>query len=215
MNSISKLIIGLASALVIVGCGSSPTKYSSEPAKKVVTNSSGVIAWNGEDKAAGASWAQANGDSSNTAEVNPQSKESYSSDTALHFKAKGNDWAGFGWNWENWAEGVGLDTSNYQNLTFMLKVVGKKLPHGGAISAALTSGGPGKQGSNFVSLGDFTDESFINGEWHKITIPISVFVENVGDDAPLDPTLVNGFGMGAWTDSFIDVEYFIDDIGFE
>ena len=194
------LVAGLAA------CGSTLTSDTAA--------SDGLVVWNGEDRAGGSSWAQANLES-DRAEVNIGFGTAHSGNSALHFKAAGSQWMGFGWNWHGYAQGVGTDGTDYTNLSFMIKVAGKKLPRPNGFSAQLASAGPGNQRSKTIGIVDFGGENILDGEWHKITMPLSVFLANSDNADPIDPSLLSELSIGAWSADYVDFEAFIDSITLE
>ena len=213
MNIISKTIMSAAALALVVGCSSTGEQSSSSSSSSSAAPG-GLVVFNGEDKRAGGSWAVTTLDV-DRAEVAIEQGEAFSGDSALHFQAAGSQWMGFGWNYQNWAPGIGTDTTKYSNLVFMMKVGGAKPPAPSSVTANMSSAGPGKQGSSFVSVAEYGGASLPDGQWHKITMPIALFVNSPGDNDPLDPTLVNEVGFGAWTEDYLDFEYYVDDIRFE
>lgn len=199
-------VVPVLLSTLLTACGSTETLESS--------SSKGFVLWNGEDKASGSSWAQANV-SSDSAEVAVETGVAHSGSTALHFKAAGSQWMGFGWNWHAYAGGVGTDATEYANISFMIKVEGEKLPRPNSITAQLASAGPGDQRSKSVNIADFGGENAVNGEWHKITMPLAVFLAKSDDSDLLDPALLSELSIGSWSADYINFSIYIDTIALE
>lgn len=208
MNKTSTLLVLSFVAYLsgLAGCSSSETVTPG--------SSAGLVVWNGEEKSGGSSWAEANLDS-DRAEVAVETGVAHSGNTALHFKAAGSQWMGFGWNWHAYAGGVGTDATDYTNISFMLKVDGQKLPRPNGFTAQLASAGPGNQRSNSVNIVDFGGENAVNGEWHKISIPLAVFLAKADNSDLLDPALLSELSIGAWSADYVDFDVYIDTITLE
>ena len=232
MKSIASLAqlsaAGLSAAgLLLLGCLEPPIPANSADESAAVTSKTAaaaaaapaeLIVWNGETAhAAGSGWASCQDESAGACEAQLEALPGVGRDggVALHFKARGSEWMGFGWNWFNWwPKDAGTDISERKSLALAIKVQGVagKSPEPFTIKIAL--GGSARDGQDATQAIPFVDhsEDFADGEWHDVTLPIGAMLRGTGER--FDTYRAWSFTVGAWNQGERQYEIFVDDVRF-
>jgi len=166
-----------------------------------------IVVWDGEQASKGAGWVNPK-----TCTFGPQTVEAHSGNTALEFKFKAGsekDWPGAGWNWCAFQSGpYGTDITAFKNFTFWMKTKGQVAdPQINLLCNGKAFDMP-EHHTEKVSVLRYCPQ-LLDGEWHKVTIPLTDLTQPKGFD-PLHVGELQMFNAGAGDGSF-----FIDDIGFE
>jgi hypothetical protein len=166
-----------------------------------------IVIWDGEQASKGAGWVNPK-----TCTFGPQTVEAHSGNTALEFKFKGGgegEWPGAGWNWCSFQTGpYGTDITAFKSFTFWMKTKGQVTdPQINLLCNGKAFDMP-EHHTEKVSLLHYCPQ-LLDGEWHKVTIPLADLTQPKGFD-PLHVGELQMFNAGAGDGSF-----FIDDIGFE
>jgi hypothetical protein len=178
-----------------------------------------LMAWDGETKANGKSWASCSKKDAcqTTLEVDPKAGRN---GAGLKFHAEGPDWIGFGWNWHGWwPDTAGDNISAYKNLSFWIKVEGKsaaEAPDPNSVQVWLSCSCKGKKdderSSNQVKVAEHSKD-FQDGQWHEVVIPLAQFYKDKG--ANFDKTLAWEFDLGTWSQEPRNFNIYVDEIGFD
>ncbi len=165
-----------------------------------------VVVWDGEQATKGSGWVNPK-----TGSIGPQTVEAHSGKTAVEFKFKGgaDGWLGAGWNWCAFQTGLhGTDITAYKNFTFWMKTKGTVAD----VQLNLLC-----NGEKFDMPEHHTEKvsaltycpPLLDGQWHKVTIPLTALTQPKGFDA-LHVGELQIFNAGEGDGSF-----YIDDLAFE
>ena len=134
----------------------------------------------------------------------------------LKFHGEGSGWIGMGWNLFGWyPENAGVDLSPYTHLTFQVKVDMKPAADGArdpGAAAVLLGCSRNKFDSTDAPIDKFM-KGFADGQWHKVSIPVSTFTKGKG--AKFDPTSFWEFRISTWGGTPRTFDIIIDDIAAE
>ncbi len=176
----------------------------------------GGMIWNGEGAGAAAKgWADCDKKPDCKATLDPLPGVGKDGSVGLKFVGEGPGFVGFGWNWFGWyPETAGTDISGQKNLTFWVKVVPASADLAPDLAGTTVSLGCSKDKKNSASV-PFNEvaKDALDGQWHKVTVPISVLQK--GDGKELDLKSVWEFRIGTWAASPRKFEIYVDDIAFE
>ena len=128
-----------------------------------------VLLWNGEEAAGGASFKGAGSERLDViAEAGRIGK-------GIRFTARGQQQAHYGWNWHSWTPAdAGTNISGCAAFVFSVRMTGEARPT--RMSAHLVCSPGDKQGfSQKVELLPLVP-NLMNGEWHRVEIPIALLV---------------------------------------
>jgi len=165
-----------------------------------------LVVWDGEDAANGNSWVAPKKD---TNYFKAQDKDAHSGKTALELRAEGEQWMGGGWNWHGWwPEDSGDDISGFRNLTFWIKVTGRKPA---SLTVALNCSST-KKPTAALSILDYSKDA-ADGQWHEVVIPMEDFAKK--EKTEFDPKKAWEIDLGTWAQEKDPVSLFIDDIAFD
>ena len=165
-----------------------------------------LVVWDGETAANGASWVTPKKDSNY---FKPQEKETHSPKAALELRAEGEPYVGGGWNWHSWwPEDAGDDISGFKNLTFWIKVTGRKPV---TLTVALNCSST-KKATAALSILDYCKDA-ADGQWHEVVVPLEDFAKKEKTD--FDPKKAWEADFGTWAQENDAVSLFIDDLGFD
>jgi hypothetical protein len=134
--------------------------------------------------------------------------------TSLKFHGEGAGWIGGGWNWFGWyPPTAGLDISGYKHLTFWMRIdaKGESAPDLSAITVSLRCSNGGKDSASAAL--DRYAKGAADGEWHKVSVPISALRRGPGKD--FDPHTAWEFVVGEWSATPKAFDIYFDEIGFE
>lgn len=208
--------IGLLSLLSISGCLCPPCGPEAEAAVPVAPGSVMVV-WNGDDvKGTAQGWGACDQKPNCSFTAGLVENEGVDGSGALRVHAVGGGWVGGGWNWFGWwPENGGTDLSQYDDMTFMVRVVAKEnkfLPEPGGLQVGLRCSN-GKKSSPMVTLGTRT-KNLTDGAWHKISIPLMEFRKGK-EGKQFDLKSVWELSFSAWHDSPRDFNLYVDDLSVE
>jgi len=133
----------------------------------------------------------------------------------LKFVGEGPGFVGFGWNWFGWyPETAGTDVSAQKQLSFWVKLVpasAEQAPDLGGVTVSLGCS-KDKKSSASVPFNEI-DKEALDGQWHKVTVPLTVLRK--GDGKAFDLKTVWEFRIGTWATTPRKFEIYVDDIAFE
>src|SRR5262245_15371534 len=169
--------------------------------------------WNGEDAAAGKSWADCDKkDAGCKATLTVAEGEGSKGSNALKLHGEGPGWQGCGWNWHGWwPENAGTDITGYDTFTISVKVTGaskEKTPQASGINVSLRCS-KDKKTSADAALGKYVATA-ADGQWHEVTIPLNDFFGGKG--AECDAHTAWEFGVGTWSGTEMNYDILIDDV---
>jgi hypothetical protein len=199
-------LLTVSVAVVRGGSGTSPPVATASSPSQPLAPVKRVVVWDGEQASKGAGWANPK-----TNSIRPQTVEAHSGDTALEFKfsGTGDEWPGAGWNWCSFQTGpYGTDTTPFKSFTFWIKTKGSVAD----VQLNLLCNGEKfdlpEHHTEKVSALTFCPQ-LLDGEWHKVTIPLIDLKQPKGFD-PWHVGELQIFNAGEGRGQF-----FIDDIAFE
>lgn len=174
--------------------------------------------WDGEGNGieGGKSWADCDAKPSCRAQVDSVAGIGRDGSTGLAYHAEGPQWSGFGWNWFGWyPEDAGTDVRGYDQISFWIKVEAESVdaaPDPGSLTFNL--GCSKGQKTSAGALVSKYAENALDGEWHRVTIPLADFY--VGKEgAEFDPASAWEFRLSTWNASPRNFTVILDDVVFE
>jgi hypothetical protein len=207
-----------AGAGVAAGAGAAAGQASSGEASKPAAAGSRLVIWDGDGHTVGSgakSWADCDKKPDCKVTMAAAKGSGKEGSTGLKLSTNGPGWKGGGWNWFGWwPETSGTDLTPYQNLSFWMRLEAKTpdaLPEPGAVTVRLVCS-KGKKSSFSVPMDRF-GKDLPDGQWHKITIPISELLKGEGKD--FDPGTAWEFGVGVWTAEPRTFDIDVDEIAVE
>jgi len=208
--------LGIFFLLSTSSCLCPPCGPEIEAAAPVVSGSQMLI-WNGDDvKGTAQGWGDCDQKPKCKVTIGLVEKEGVNGSAALRIHGLGGGWLGGGWNWFGWwPENGGTDISQYDDVTFMVRVVAKEeklLPDAGGVGVGLRCSN-GKHSSPFIPIGQRA-KNFTDGKWHKVSIPISEFRKGK-EGKSFDLKSVWELNFSAWNDSSREFDLYFDDISVE
>jgi len=135
---------------------------------------------------------------------------------ALKLHAEGRGWIGAGWNWFGWyPRTAGTDLSPYESLSFQIRVEPASPaagPDPGTVAVVLACSNSRKSSAR-VQVRKY-DESFDDGKWHKIAVPLTEFTS--GQEAGgFDLKKTWELQLSTWNGSPHDFNIYVDQIAAE
>lgn len=183
----------------------------------IIGSSERLVVWDGEAKTTGLGWAEVDQKDLDKATIQISDESAFSGDKAVQFQAAGEKWMGLGWTWlPKWdgVDGQGVDTSPYEMLTFMIRAEGPKPTTRDGLNLAISSNN--EHWSRNVKLADYSNASLLNGEWHKVSIPLTSFTgPNKEGIDKTDMKDIKTILLGTYSSVYSDFNLYIDDIAFE
>jgi len=182
-----------------------------------------VIVWNGDDIVGNAKgWAapKAEEQKPSVSSIEPVEGEGKDGSVGLVWKAEGPEWKGFGWNWYGWwPSDAGTDISKHVYLVFWMKVKvddPKLIPDLEALTVGIgSSGGSGEKATEWIPILPFAEgEDLLDGEWHKIKIPVDELALRPKSEG-FDRKTTWELRMGIWSPEPQKFTIVLDNIGFE
>lgn len=174
------------------------------------------VFWDGDGEGSGAKeWTTCDEKNGGKVKVAPEAGTGINGSTGLKFHGEGPGYVGLGWNlfgW--WPANAGYDITPYSHLTFQIRVEGKtpaEAPDPGAVTVLLGCSA-NKNDSATVSVEKYA-KGFIDGKWHKVSIPISAFLKGPG--AKFDAQSFWEFRLGEWSGTPRNFDIYIDEIAVE
>jgi hypothetical protein len=175
-----------------------------------------LVFWDGDGEGAGAKeWTAADEKNGGKIKVGPEAGAGVNGSTGLRFHGEGPGFVGMGWNLFGWyPENAGYDLTPYSHLTFQIRVDAKTpadAPEPGAVSIAL-----GCSANKFDSASVVVEKhakGFLDGKWHKVSIPISAFLKGAG--AKFDPQSFWEFRVATWSGTPRNFDIYVDEIAAE
>jgi hypothetical protein len=196
-----------ASPAPAAGGNAAPSAAAAAP-----TSGNPAVIWDGEDKAAGMSWASCDKEGACKATLAAAPGEGANGSAGLKLHAEGPGWQGGGWNWFGWyPENAGTDISGYDELRFAIKVSGKakeKTPNAGGISFAFGCS-KDKKNSADASLGKYAANA-ADGQWHDVSIPLQDFFGGKG--AECDARTAWEIRVSSWSGTPVDFDLVLDNV---
>jgi hypothetical protein len=170
-----------------------------------------IIVWDGEQAVKGSGWAH-----KEVVTLERQAVVAHSGTIALEMRCNGTKSIWAGWNWTAFTKGEGTDVRQMQRLVLWVKHAGKAADLQINLLCGPKTSGPGEE---FDTPEHHTEKvalikycpNLMDGEWHRIAIPLADFITVPG----YDPTKVAELQMGFFGESAVECSFFIDDIGFE
>jgi hypothetical protein len=133
----------------------------------------------------------------------------------LKWHGEGDGWIGMGWNWVGWyPENGGTDISGFKAFTFWVRIEAKNKEQVPDLSAITASIGCSKGGKTSASsaFSKYAKNS-LDGQWHKVTIPVSMLSKGEGKD--FDPKTAWEFRLSHWSGTPRSFDVYVDQIAFE
>jgi hypothetical protein len=175
-----------------------------------------LVIWDGDGAGSGAQgWESCDKAPNCQSKVGPDQGNGANGSTGLKFHGQGPGWIGMGWNLFGWyPETAGVDLSPYSHLTFQIRVEAKSpedAPDPGAVGILLGCS-KSKKDSATATVERFA-KGFIDGKWHKVSIPIATFTKGPG--AQFDLQSFWEFRISTWSGTPRNFNIYIDDIAAE
>lgn len=176
----------------------------------------GGMIWNGEGAGTAAKgWADCDKKPGCKATLDALPGVGKDGSAGLKFVAEGPGFLGFGWNWFGWyPETAGTDVSAQKQLGFWVKLVPASAEQAPDLAGVTVSLGcsKGKKNSASVPFNEINKDA-LDGQWHKVTVPLTVLQK--GDGKDLDLKTVSEFRIGTWATTPRKFEIYVDEIAFE
>ena len=194
-----------------------PYDPSQEQASKVEVAEDVNLVWDGDLHGGNAKeWANCNLGDACKSTVKAIPKEGVNDSVGLAWHVEGKDWKGFGWNWHGWwPESAGTDISEYQNLSFWIRLKlddpKAKPPTLKDLKVALACS-TNKGESDQVPLIGYID-SLSDEKWHEVVVPIGDLMKGKGKNFDLKKAWE--FRLGEYSMDERNFTIFIDNIGFD
>jgi len=167
-----------------------------------------LIVWDGDKITRGQSWVAPK---TPVNSFRSQTDEKHNGVAALELHGEGAASIGGGWNWFGWYPGdAGTDTTNYQNLTFWMKVEGDTKPE--SLIVELNSSSNKSKTTKSVNVTSYSDD-LMDGEWHDVVIPLRDIYKDADPD--FDPKKVWMVNFNTWSPTERNFSIYISDIGFD
>jgi hypothetical protein len=175
-----------------------------------------LVIWDGDGAGAGAQgWDSCDQKPKCKSKLAAESGSGINGSTALKLHGEGPGWIGGGWNLFGWyPENAGVDLSPYSHLTFQIRVDAKSpadAPDPGSVGVLLGCS-RNKKDSATVPVERYA-KGFEDGKWHKVSIPIAMFVKGAG--AQFDLQSFWEFRLGTWSMTPRNFDIYVDDIAAE
>jgi hypothetical protein len=217
MKTAFSLVWSILAVLSCAFAGETPTPpvgpptTAPAPAAAAAPAGQRVVAWDGDQVAAGSGWGHAEAPA--TATIQMQMAQVHGGTKALEFRVKGAKWLGAGWNWAAFELNKGVDVSAMTNFTFWIKTAGAK--PASELQFNLLSNGTTppvdqpERHSQRVNVVTYCPQLF-DGQWHEVVVPL----KDLAFPATFDATKVCEIQLGLWAQDEVDSSFFIDDLAF-
>jgi hypothetical protein len=187
---------------------------------EVTSRAEKFTVWNGEQFAAGLSWAAPPHPLNS---LKAQTDDAHSGKVALELHGEGGGFIGGGWNWFGWYPAdSGTDIRKYGNLTFWVRYELIEGQSADGIEVSLVSNNGAASGA--VDLGSYC-QTLSDGQWHDVAIPLVDLYEGrkatnvrdsaAGADKKFDPSHCWMVNLHAWSPLDRSFSIYLDDIGFD
>jgi hypothetical protein len=177
-----------------------------------VASGTQTMIWDGEEAAAGMSWASCDKEGKCKATLAIAQGEGANGTNALKLHGEGEGWQGGGWNWHGWwPENAGTDISGFDNLTLSVKVAGaskEKTPQATGINFTFGCS-KDKKNSADANLGKYAATA-ADGQWHEVTIPLKDFFDGKG--AECDARTAWEIRVSSWAGTEMNYDILLDNI---
>jgi len=217
ISSLPRLVAAAVVSLSFVGClcpPCGPDPASVEP----VAPGSKLVLWDGDDHRGqnAGGWADC--------DKKPACKGAFAvvkgagtdGSSALRFHGEGSGWIGGGWNFFGWwPENAGIDISQYDELTFMIRTEAKTPALGidpGSLQVGLRCSNGKKDSASAEVLK--RARGYNDGRWHRAVIPLRELRKGKQGKA-FDPRTTWEFVVSTWSGSKRDFNVYLDDIAVE
>jgi hypothetical protein len=176
-----------------------------------------MVIWNGDEAKGNAQgWGDCDQKPKCKVTVSVAEREGVDGSVALAIHGEGGGWLGGGWNWFGWwPENGGTDISQFDDLSFMIRVVAKEkalLPEPSGLTLALRSSN-GKRTSPSTAIARRA-KGLTDGKWHKVVIPLTEFRKGK-EGKRFDMKTVWELNFSAWHETSRDFQVFLDEISVE
>jgi hypothetical protein len=175
-----------------------------------------LILWDGDGAGSGAQgWDSCKDPKKGCSKMGTDPEGGIDGSAAVKLHGEGPDWLGGGWNLFGWyPENAGYDMTPYKTLSFQIRVDSKskdQAPEPGSVGVFLGCSG-NKHDSATVLIERYA-KGFLDGKWHKVTIPIAMFLKGAG--AKFDARSFWELRITTWSATPRHFDIFLDDIALE
>jgi hypothetical protein len=206
---------------VVVAAPPTPTRNSSSMSNAgagaggPVATGGRLVIWDGDGAGNGAQGWDACDPKAGCSKVGMDSGSGISGSNSIKLHGEGPGYLGMGWNLFGWyPENAGIDLTPYTHLTFQIRVEAKSpadAPDPGSVGVLLGCS-RNKNDSATIPVERYA-KGFTDGKWHKVEIPIAMFVKGAG--AKFDLGSFWEFRIATWSAAPRHFNIYLDDIAAE
>jgi hypothetical protein len=185
-------------------------------ASALAATGSRLLIWDGDEAGTGAQgWESCDQKPTCKVKVGAEQEAGMNGSNGLRFHGEGPGWIGMGWNLFGWYPAdAGFDLTPYTHLTFQIRVQAKSpadAPEADAVGVLLGCS-RNKFDSASVPIEKY-GKGFVDGKWHKVSIPISAFAK--GSGAKFDMQSFWEFRISTWAGTPRNFDIYVDDLAAE